>query len=374
MIKNRSSGDRNGELMEERMLLVESSDLVDDHSSSLLEESSEARTLYASKQRIITIDSSSEDCTVQSHLTSDHLGDAWSEFCHTEEPSSDPEVSWPADRGSSNTNGIDDGFLNGYEGNTSRSGDEIHGGSDSAHQNLYGDAHNFVYDEFGPVYNEPSDLEIVRGPGTSQHDTAGRVPQLSAAMGILRQGAPSEVARGDDSDVVVVESHDLSGMFPRISHEVLNTVLCKMYLAYYSLISVDAADSGYSLSDLGSNLDGRDLSHVLRGFSSGEIEYLRLKIRRILLNHINSIQMVDSLMSLIDPDKTDGILYRNELKTVRFRDMIDRSTTSCMICYESFKSRSMCTSLKCMHTFHSKCVRSWVRQSWCCPLCRRRDI
>lgn len=383
MIKNGGARDRNGELVEERMPFMESSDLVDDHSLDLLEESSEAHVLCANKQKVITIDSTSDNCTTESYLGSSDCETAWTDSGHTNEPLLDSgtsqasaglsyawdEESWQTDGGNSTSE-------------TSDRADREHGGnemydyddSDSAYQELYNDAHIFIHDELSPVYDEPSDPEVVRVADMPHHGTDDGVSHPGAAGDIAHPEMVNEAAREDDTDIVVVESRDLSEAYPRISHEILSAVLCKVYLAYYSLILVDTADSGYFLSNLGFNLGGRNLSSALRDFSHDEIEYLKSKVRRILANDINSHQIIDTLVALIDPNKIDGVVCRNELKAVKFKNMIDRSTTSCVICYESFRPDSMCTSLKCMHTFHSKCVRCWVRQNWCCPLCRCKDI
>lgn len=58
--------------MEERVIFVESSDLVDGYPFSLLEESSENHVPCVNKQRVITIDSSSDNSTVELYSVSSH--------------------------------------------------------------------------------------------------------------------------------------------------------------------------------------------------------------------------------------------------------------------------------------------------------------
>mmetsp|Transcript_28311 Transcript_28311/g.64133 ORF Transcript_28311/g.64133 Transcript_28311/m.64133 type:complete len:217 (-) Transcript_28311:471-1121(-) len=48
---------------------------------------------------------------------------------------------------------------------------------------------------------------------------------------------------------------------------------------------------------------------------------------------------------------------------------------SCVICLENLAEGTQVTSLGCAHTFHARCLQSWIRQKgWdsCCPLCVTR--
>lgn len=349
MTRNGELEDRNGKPIEEMTPFVESSELVDGH-CELEDESEESCVLYVDKQGPTAIDSL-EDITSDSRYVSDYC-ETDLEFSHVEEL-----LSSDAAR--------DMGLQHGWDGESPSESNDSKDGRYS-HLSSHNSTHAFVHDDSNLGYDDQSDIEIVEGGdhGNASHDSTRRVVWIDS----------NESPDRDDSDIVVVESRNLSDTYPRVSHEILSTVLCKVYLAYYSLVSIDTSGPEYFLSNLGFNLGSKALSDALRDLSPEELDHLRSKVRRILLNDINNAQVIESLVSLIDPHKIDLILCRKELKVVKFKDMIDRSTTSCMICYGSFRSNSMCTSLKCMHTFHSRCVRCWVKQSWCCPLCRCKDI
>jgi len=47
----------------------------------------------------------------------------------------------------------------------------------------------------------------------------------------------------------------------------------------------------------------------------------------------------------------------------------DTSEESCSICLES-KHNKRVKYLKCKHSFHVKCINTWLQKSDVCPLCR----
>lgn len=43
----------------------------------------------------------------------------------------------------------------------------------------------------------------------------------------------------------------------------------------------------------------------------------------------------------------------------------------CAVCCQRFHYRSRVTALACGHLYHRDCIGTWLRQSCCCPLCKR---
>ncbi|AYV77622.1 MAG: E3 ubiquitin-protein ligase RLIM [Dasosvirus sp.] len=46
-------------------------------------------------------------------------------------------------------------------------------------------------------------------------------------------------------------------------------------------------------------------------------------------------------------------------------------TGPCSICLVDYKQQEKISKLKCYHTFHEPCIRTWIQQNSSCPLCRR---
>ena len=48
-----------------------------------------------------------------------------------------------------------------------------------------------------------------------------------------------------------------------------------------------------------------------------------------------------------------------------------RRETECAICLEEFKRNDIIKEFyKCKHIFHKDCLKSWLKRSNCCPLCK----
>lgn len=44
-------------------------------------------------------------------------------------------------------------------------------------------------------------------------------------------------------------------------------------------------------------------------------------------------------------------------------------STKCAICFEEMKTQHF---IPCMHSFHKKCIKSWVERCNSCPYCRKQ--
>ncbi|OIR58309.1 MAG: RING finger protein [Amphiamblys sp. WSBS2006] len=43
---------------------------------------------------------------------------------------------------------------------------------------------------------------------------------------------------------------------------------------------------------------------------------------------------------------------------------------SCSICFTDFEEKERVTVLHCKHTYHTECLRPWLKKNKTCPLCR----
>lgn len=234
--------------------------------------------------------------------------------------------------------------------------------SDSGSTNSYdGNYINFFYGDEASSISETSDLEIVQS--ISQRNT-----------GAQQTSHPDRAILNDeDRDLFIVESINNEESYPRVTHEIIIMVLGKIYWAYYYVISLD--DSGRMLRpDQPRNFGIRSLSDILRSFSPAELGFLKNKIRRILISDFRNPSIVELLIDMVDPNKIDEGFQRTILKSIQYKDLINKDSKSCIICYEDFKKTSMCVSLKCLHVFHSGCIKSWFNKSYSCPVCRTYNI
>ncbi|KZV57434.1 heparanase-like protein 3 [Dorcoceras hygrometricum] len=50
--------------------------------------------------------------------------------------------------------------------------------------------------------------------------------------------------------------------------------------------------------------------------------------------------------------------------------IVDSSDESCSICLEDFQAGCECVYMPCFHVFHGGCIKTWLRASHYCPVCR----
>lgn len=63
-------------------------------------------------------------------------------------------------------------------------------------------------------------------------------------------------------------------------------------------------------------------------------------------------------------DRLDTYLINKD-----FLSKIGKDNT-CTICQDEFKLGQTCTMMPCEHHYHEKCLKIWLKQENCCPLCR----
>lgn len=191
---------------------------------------------------------------------------------------------------------------------------------------------------------------------------------------IIQDQLPSRRPRSLDPDIVVLESVNLTHMFPRINTTLIFSVIRKLFFAYRHKIY-----QGNPLIIDQFSMFQIPLSATLQSFSVGELNYLRDKVRSAMSSLISDSSIINFLIGLVAHDKIDNLASidfpsKNSFKSAKFKDLINVQASSCTICFDNFKSSQMCTTLKCLHTFHSKCIKKWVDRSWFCPICRCKDI
>lgn len=214
---------------------------------------------------------------------------------------------------------------------------------------------------------------------SSTESTSSDYNDLTIDNSLLDSSDPAQYNIEDNStsvnsDLIVLSSTDANHRQERISQQLITMIVSRIYMAYNQ--------SEYNLS-LREEMEIYPYSRTkiadkIRGMTDEEMEILKSKVKSILMIDIRDPLVLQKLLDLIAIDKIDAIgltsIMRNKLSSTQYRNMIDQSARSCGICYIDFKPLHKCTSLQCWHTFHTKCIKKWISVTWCCPICRRKDI
>lgn len=177
----------------------------------------------------------------------------------------------------------------------------------------------------------------------------------------------------DESDVRVIESIDRSRLYPRVTRKLVIAVIRKLYFTFKILSKKGSADiNDYVFFNV-------KLSGLIAMLSPDELKYLRDKVSSSLSTLINDESTLKFLMDHVSPSKIDNIAVEDfpqklSFKASYFKDLLNVECKSCGICYDPFAPMSKCTTLKCLHTFHITCIKKWAAMSYCCPICRTKEI
>lgn len=229
------------------------------------------------------------------------------------------------------------------------------------------------YDEDSEYSDEAYWEEAIQLVANARREEQRHSSEREYNIGAARNEDVSAESEPDEHELVILESRT-DQSYPRVTYELITMILVRMYMAYnlgigdyYSIYEFD----NYPYNDV-------NIASKIRDFTHEELDFLKLRVSSILMNDIRDVSSVQSLINLISVDEIDNIsissFKKTKFKSTMFKDMISVDGKSCGICYCDFRPVHKCTSLQCLHTFHTKCIKKWVAISWCCPLCRRKDI
>lgn len=214
--------------------------------------------------------------------------------------------------------------------------------------------HNELYTSFS---DNAIDLSNVDSIDALNDDFDGRR--------ISRQGhsndvnLPTVTERFMDTDVVILESTNMNEVFPRVSKYLVSLIVQRLINVYF----------GVKASPL--------LASRIENFSEDEMKFLRTRVKTSLMGILEDHRIIKRLMELVSKEKIDeevDIYKKRKIGSTYFRDMVNIESKSCGICYGDFKGNQKCSTLRCHHIFHSKCIKKWIKDSWCCPMCRSENI
>lgn len=72
-------------------------------------------------------------------------------------------------------------------------------------------------------------------------------------------------------------------------------------------------------------------------------------------------------------DELEKGFSKNELSCLPSRRLSEEMDVSCCICLGMMRAKHLVTTLRscCTHTFHTKCIKSWLLHKRTCPLCKK---
>ncbi|VVA20442.1 PREDICTED: E3 [Prunus dulcis] len=72
----------------------------------------------------------------------------------------------------------------------------------------------------------------------------------------------------------------------------------------------------------------------------------------------------------VGADDKEASCCEEEGRERKRRKVCVSESDSCTVCMEEFNGGSEVACMPCSHVFHDKCIRTWLRQSHYCPVCR----
>ncbi|CAB4264576.1 unnamed protein product [Prunus armeniaca] len=83
----------------------------------------------------------------------------------------------------------------------------------------------------------------------------------------------------------------------------------------------------------------------------------------------SAVEMVLKRVRVGSDDK-EASCCEEEGRERKRRKVCVSESDSCTVCMEEFNGGSEVACMPCSHVFHDKCIRTWLRQSHYCPVCR----
>ena len=92
----------------------------------------------------------------------------------------------------------------------------------------------------------------------------------------------------------------------------------------------------------------------------------------------NNLENVNSLDEEDEDDDINGIDDQtiNTFPVSKIKDItkLTEEKKKCCICLENYKKNDEIITLPCIHIFHSKCIKTWMKRQDICPICKNKII
>ena len=104
-------------------------------------------------------------------------------------------------------------------------------------------------------------------------------------------------------------------------------------------------------------------------------------LRTLLQDHLHSLsegttseeewtEMLSQLLVHTGEENTDATDCMKSLTAIEANDSTLKQTPTCCVCMEKLEKSHLYLQLPCGHIFHAPCIKSCIRRSFSCPMCR----
>ncbi|KAI5170286.1 hypothetical protein PAEPH01_1306 [Pancytospora epiphaga] len=116
------------------------------------------------------------------------------------------------------------------------------------------------------------------------------------------------------------------------------------------------------------------LANIASFFTREEIEYITNEVYDVLGSEGSKDASVAHIILFVydwvHQSNTWREYSKKKYNVISYNQLLDVRDTFCQICYEDYKNWSKVSTMDCLHCFHSRCLKLWLRESPRCPLCR----
>ena len=128
-----------------------------------------------------------------------------------------------------------------------------------------------------------------------------------------------------------------------------------------------------------SNINNSNDNERLVTFGDDELKY-NFETNNTVDNNSNR-NNGNNMLTFSDSDSSsdynnDGlkedIIHKFPITKLNNIKKLDNEKKKCLICLERFKKDDFIIALYCIHIFHSKCIKEWMRKQNSCPICKSK--
>ena len=134
-------------------------------------------------------------------------------------------------------------------------------------------------------------------------------------------------------------------------------------------------NSSSAINQITNNQTNSSNNNRLRRYNTYRINGSNINTNNININtNVNNSDTDSDTVYGFDDDELEDVRVKTYLEDVNNNSCLkiyDKiNPLSCSICKENIKFCNIVRTLKCSHTFHHKCIDTWLEDHSTCPICR----